>query len=73
MKVTVYYETKNKRLAENKKHRRTISFIGRDDIPCLAPYDFERIKDGIKKYCRWDDTVIMRKIIHGNDEYMGCW
>ena len=71
MKVTVYYETKNKRLNECKKHRRTLSFIG--DKEWLSGYDFERIKDGIKKYCYWDDAIIMRKIVHGKDEYMGCW
>lgn len=71
MKVTVFYERKNKRLNERKKLRKTIDFPDKD---WLWGDDFKAIHDIVKKRCCLsDDALVIRKIKVGQDEYMGCW
>ncbi|MBQ1779427.1 MAG: hypothetical protein IIZ93_14835 [Acidaminococcaceae bacterium] len=64
MKVTVFYE-KNK-----KPCRKTMSLPNRE---WLCAFDFEEIKNRLQRGCSWGDTIVMRKIRVGNEEYMGLW
>ena len=64
MKVTVFYE-KN-----DKPHRKTINY---PDSSWLSVFDFERIQNRIHRDCTWGDTIVMRKVCVGNEEYVGCW
>ena len=71
MKVTVFYERKNKRLNERKKLRKTIDFPDKD---WLWGDDFKSIRDIIRSKCCFpDDALTIRKIKVGQDEYIGCF
>ena len=63
MKVTVFYDKNNKR------RRKTINYPDRD---WLCVFDFEKIKSRIQRSCPWD-SVIMRKVCVGSEEYVGLW
>ena len=71
MKVTVFYERKNKRLNVHEKRRKTIDYSAK---LWLWEDDFKAIHDIVKKRCCLsDDALVIRKIKVGQDEYMGCW
>ena len=72
MKVTVFYEIRNKRLNERSKHQKTINYTEKYS---LCGDDFEYIKKKVRAAarCGYDDVCIVRKIRVGRDEYMGCW